>query len=102
MNNTLEALTKAIKEKKVIEFDYKLEGTRLGNSHAIYRHIKTRNILLDLYQTKGYSSSNENIPGWREFDINEISKINILSEVFNVANGYNRNSERYNNYIAKI
>lgn len=102
MTSILETLKIAIKEQKVIEFDYKLEWMRLWNPYAIYNHIKTGNILLDLYQNKWYSSSNENIPWWREFDINKISKINILSVVFNIDNWYNRNSERYNNYIVKI
>lgn len=100
--NQLEALTKAIRDKKVIKFNYKLEWVRTWNPHALYKHIKTRNILLDLYQTNWYSSSNEKIPWWREFDITEISILDISDKIFTTNNFYNPNSERYNNYIEKI
>lgn len=102
MISILKTLAIAIKEKKIIKFDYKLEWMRLWNPHAVYNHIKTWNILLDLYQTNWYTNSNEKLPWWREFNINEISKINILSDTFNITNWYNSNSERYNDYINKI
>jgi predicted DNA-binding transcriptional regulator YafY len=100
--NTIDILTEAIKEKKVVEFNYKWEGIRKWNPHAIYKHGNTENIILDLYQVSWYSSTYEKIPWWREFSIENISSVNILNETFNVNDWYNTNSDRYKNSIIKI
>lgn len=98
----LDALQKAIKNKKVIEFNYKLEWIRIWNPYAVYKHTNTWNILLDLYQTKWYSNSNDKIPWWREFEVKDINNLKILDETFNINNQYKPNSERYSNYLFKI
>jgi hypothetical protein len=101
-------IVEAIKYKYVISFDYKepneiTKSLRIGYPHAVYTHITTRNILLDLYQIDGQSSNLRKLPAWRQFDIENISNIVISKDrTFSVQQGYNPNSRNYLNIIAKI
>jgi hypothetical protein len=62
----------------------------------------TEKILIDCYQLEGYSSHPEQIPGWRPFDISKITELEVLSETFDIAPGYNPLSDRYSNSISSI
>lgn len=100
--NTLEVIEKAIKEQKTIEFDYKYEGLRIWNPHAIFSHISTNNITVDIYQISWYSSDKQKIPDWRPFLLKDITFINILDKSFDIAEWYNSNSPKYAKAINKI
>lgn len=105
-NETL--IIKAIGERKVITFDYKSDadpiGTmRSGNPHAMYEHLKTGNVLLDLFQTEGQSSERYKLPVWREFKVDKMSNIRIMdNRNFETQKNYNPNAEKYLRAIAKI
>ncbi len=94
-------LISAIRSKSKVELNYKGEGNRLICPHALYIS-STGKTLADSYQVAGYSSHAEDIPGWRPFDISQITSLRVLEETFDIAPGYNPSSDRYSNAIAKI
>lgn len=100
--DTLEQLEKAINEQKTISFDYKWEWIRIWNPHAIFSHITTNNITVDIFQINWFSSDKQNIPDWRPFLLKSISNIIILESNFLIAEWYNSNSEKYDKAICKI
>lgn len=106
--NSLEIIKEAIGSQKPIEFDYNKDGKpigrRTGNPHAVYRDSETRNINVDIYQTKGVSSQPDKIPDWRVFTVEFIDNARILNKNnrFNIADGYDSNSSRYIDFISKI
>jgi hypothetical protein len=110
--NNLDLLTKAINEKKKISFEYnkpgKTAGQRIGNPYAVF--ILTANsgeqsTKVHLVQTAGVSDSKDvnPFPDFRMFNIQELSKIQILEDTFDADNEkYNPNWEGYKDVIAKI
>ena len=84
-----------------MEINYKGEGKRLLCPHALFTSTQ-ENILVDAYQLGGYSNHSEDVPGWRQFNIHDISSMAILNESFDIAPGYNPTSDRYNNALAII
>lgn len=101
--NTLELLKKAIELQKPISFEYnkegKVAGKRIGNTHIVHSYKTKAGILstkVDLFQTGGVSDSTPNT-GWRWMNIQDISNVIVLEkeESFEVAEGYNPESERY-------
>ena len=93
-------LIQAIKQRKFINFIYKNDPIRKVSPHAIYIS-SAENKNLDAYHIDGYSESG-NFPPWRNFKLSEMRNIEILSEQFEIAEGYKSDSPKYNNYIYKI
>lgn len=115
MNDTINLLKLAIKQKSPISFRYTLPGKnpghRVGNPHALFFKDSFRRdeeIKVDLYQTSGVSDSEDrngsNLPGWRLFRVDYMEDIKILDlpTSFSIAPGYNSNSDRYLYSIEKI
>ena len=106
--DSVEVIKKAIELRKPVEFYYnkegKISGKRIGNPHAIYRDPKTDNINVDIYQTDGVSDQPEKIPDWRVFTVKFINNAEILkgSREFDIADGYDPDSLRYVDVIAKL
>lgn len=101
----LDVLQKAIKSKLSISFNYKGEGFRIGNPHALYSFTTKKNVTsikIDIYQTSGHSSTHQKIPGFREFITNNITDIELLNSTFEESSDYNSSSERYKNSICKL
>lgn len=108
---TLEILSQAIKSKSAISFEYnkegKIFGTRFGNPHAVFIMRKkdgSESTKVDIVQTGGVSDSGQEIPGWRMFDLSEMSKIQINQpEIhFEAHHDYNPESDRYKYVISKV
>jgi predicted DNA-binding transcriptional regulator YafY len=97
----LSEIISAIKSRRKIEIDYKGEGPRLICPHACYVSSKGKT-LVDSYQIAGYSNHREQVPGWRPFDLSEISSLRIMEETFEEAPGYNPLSDRYSNALAML
>lgn len=103
----LEIIKEAIKSKKPISFKYekpdKIKGERIGNPHAIY-YTGDDNILVDIFQTSGASDTPDNLPDWRQFYLEFIKDVNLLKDEpsFDVADGYDSHSPRYQKAIVKI
>lgn len=92
----------AIRSKCTIELNYKKEEeNRVVCPHALYIS-PTGKTFVDAYQLAGYSTHPENIPGWRNYEVSEITTLQVLDETFEITPGYNPLSKRYLNAIAKI
>lgn len=110
--NNLDKLIKAIKEMRVIEFEYnkvgKIAGKRIGHPYAIFIHTSKEDVKstkVHLVQTDGVSDSeNKNpFPNFRMFNIEELSNIEIMQEKFTEINEkYNAEWEGYQDVIEKI
>lgn len=101
----LEIFKKAIKSKQSISFNYKKEGVRIGNPHALYNYTTKKGVTstkIDIYQSSGYSSNPKQLPTFREFNIAYITDIELLNNNFEPSSDYNSISERYSNSICKL
>lgn len=104
----IDILCKTIEERKTIEFIYrkpgKVEGTRIGNPHALYSHPTTDNLTVDIYQIDGVSDTKVEIPDWRPFLLEYIENVKILDKQFEIAEGYESNptSGKYTKIICKV
>jgi hypothetical protein len=106
--DTLKLLQDAIENQKSIEFKYiktgKVEGTRMGDPHAVFLHPTTNNATVDIFQTGGASDSQQLIPRWRPFLLEFIQDITITEKHFHIAVGYDSNpaSKKYSKVISKV
>lgn len=103
--NSIEVIKEAIALKKTITFEYnkagKVRGDRIGNPHAIFVHISTRNITVDVYQTGGVTDGDHSFPKWGQFLIEYIENVRINNNTFDLADGYNPISAKYKESIIK-
>ncbi len=106
MTNT-NVLRRAIRDRLPITFKYvregKVYGMRGGNPHALFydpRHL----LRCDLYQTIGVSDSGEEVPSWREFDVEDMHEVELMSHSahFRIAEGYNPDASRYIDAVERI
>ena len=79
------AITRAIAEKRLIEFMYK-EFVRIAEPH-VYGVYKGKYQLLT-YQIAGDSSRPEDLPNWRRVDLEEMRSLRVLDETFPGARDY--------------
>ena len=71
----------AIRDRRVIEFDY--DGHhRIVQPAAAGPHATTGNLVLRGYQVGGTSSSGS-VPGWRLFELTDISRLVVTDRTFN-------------------
>lgn len=97
-----EPIIEAINTRRKMKVNYNHKGYRIVCPHVLYYNA-SGNKMVDVYQISGYSSHPESIPGWRPFDLSEITEINILDETFDIAYGYNPyNIDHYPTIIAKV
>ncbi len=80
--NILQLLTTAIREKRCVAIRYHDQRhVRVVEPHAIYTH-ESGELVMDAFQTRGYSSSGRPPPFWRPFRLKKISAISPLKENF--------------------
>ncbi len=72
-------ICKAMAEMKLLEFYYD-DYYRIVEPHT-YGLSGNENEMLVAYQIKG-GSKEGSLPGWRQFDLDKIERINILNETF--------------------
>ena len=99
---TPDLLREAIASRAVVELVYRSDAhQRVCHPHILYQS-STGKILVDTYQVGGYSSSDP-LPGWRPFDVSQITSLRLRRERFDVAPGYNpANRKRYVRVLAAI
>lgn len=110
--NNLDKLIKAIKEKRIIEFEYnkvgKTLGKRIGNPYAVFILTSKDNIKstkVHLVQTDGVSNSKDSspFPNFRTFNIEDLSEVVIKDEKFtDIHESYNSEWDGYKDVIEKI
>ena len=96
-----EQISQAIKTKSKMSVNYKGEEVREISPHVLFGNDPDA-VFLDAYQVSGHSNHPETIPGWRQFSIHKIIEVEVLAEIFNLAEGYNPESEKYHNAIIKV
>lgn len=72
-------LVRAIVGKRLIEFSYKVRGTRIVEPHDYGIRHGIERVLG--FQISGGSQSGAS-PGWREFDVDKMRKLRVLERRF--------------------
>jgi hypothetical protein len=84
----------AIQQRRVVELRYDNDAAdRTVHPHVVYR-TATGKECLDAYQVRGPTSSGS-LPDWRLFDLARIRRVEVLSEEFAPAPGYDPNGRKY-------
>ena len=83
----------AISERSEMAIDYKGDGERTVQPHALFRRDAGK-VFVDALQTGGYSSSRDP-NGWRQFELSEIVAARTLETSFEPSGEYDPASERY-------
>ena len=102
--NILQLLVKAVREKRCLAIRYHdQQEIRVIEPYAIYTADNTE-IMVDAFQTRGYTASGRPPPFWRPFRVKEISAASLMNETFAVRNadGFNTNRPRYRKGLIAI
>jgi len=97
--NILQLLTTAIREKRCVAIRYHDQRhVRVVEPHAIYTH-ESGELVMDAFQTRGYSSSGRPPPFWRPFRLKKINAISLLKENFEtrLQEGFSPGKDKYRN-----
>jgi predicted DNA-binding transcriptional regulator YafY len=95
--NILQLLTTAIREKRCVAIRYHDQRhVRVIEPHAIYTH-ESGELVMDAFQTRGYSSSGRPPPFWRPFRLKKISAVSLLKENFEtrLQEGFSHEKDKY-------
>jgi hypothetical protein len=96
-SNILQVLSQAIRDRRCIAIRYHDQRQiRVVEPHAIYSGERG-DLMLDAYQTRGYSASGRPPPFWRPFRLKKITAISVLKEVFSprLAEGFSPDRLKY-------
>ncbi len=100
----IDVLSNAIHNKSVCVLRAKDDkGDRIVEPHIVYE-ASSGNILVDFWQTDGYSSSG-NLPSWKRLVIQDIVSIKTLDDHFQIRikEGYDpSNRKRYQRIICSV
>lgn len=102
--NILQLLAKAVREKRCLAIRYHDQTEiRVIEPHAIYTADNTE-IMVDAFQTRGYTASGRPPPFWRPFRVKEIGAASLLNEPFTVrhSEGFNASRSRYRKGLIAI
>ena len=95
--DTLLLLTEAVKARRCCAIRYRdQKQIRIVEPHVIYRDVKGE-VIVDCYQTKGYSSANRTPPFWRPFRLQKLGAVALLRDTFipRRSEGFNPTRVRY-------
>lgn len=101
--NVLQILSTAIKERRCLALYYDGQReVRVVEPHAIYSD--EQGLMLDAYQTRGYSSSARRPPYWRPFRIKKIDAVEVMKELFQprTAEGFSAARSKYKQGLIAI
>lgn len=99
----LDTLIQAIKEKKVISFQYnkegKTHGERIGAPYVIYWDKDATKRYVDLYQSSGISdrvaTGQSEFPHWVTLEFEFVSDVILTEGTFVPISGYKRYAKKY-------
>lgn len=92
-----EKLTTAIATRTPVSFHYlrpgKIAGLRTGNPHLLFKRrlrFAPDEVHLLLWQTDGVTGPGVELPGWRQFLVEDLGEVTLLPAAapFEVADGY--------------
>lgn len=103
--NILQLLVSAIKERHCVAIRYRDQTQiRVIEPHAIYTD-ESGEIVVDSYQTRGYSAGGRPTPFWRPFRVKKITALSVLKEGFSprFAEGFSPSKLKYRNgFVAMV
>jgi predicted DNA-binding transcriptional regulator YafY len=102
--NILQILSQAIRDKRCIAIRYHDQRQiRVVEPHAIYTGERG-DLMLDAYQTRGYSASGRPPPFWRPFRLKKITGVSVLKETFSprAAEGFSPDRLKYKTGLVSI
>ena len=102
--NILQLLTTAIREKRCVAIRYHDQRhVRVIEPHVLYTH-ESGEMVVDAYQTRGYSSSGRPPPFWRPFRLRKIGAISLLKESFEtrLREGFAHDKDKYRNGLVAM
>ena len=102
--NILQLLTTAIREKRCVAIRYHDQRhVRVVEPHVIYTH-ESGELVMDAFQTRGYSASGRPPPFWRPFRLKKINAISPIKENFETRarEGFSRARDKYRNGLVAI
>jgi predicted DNA-binding transcriptional regulator YafY len=103
-STVLQVLTQAIKLKRGVAIQYHDQRhTRVVEPHALYSSDRGE-LVLDGYQTRGYSASGRPPPFWRPFRLKKIHAASMLEEGFapRTMEGFSPTRLKYKNGLIAI
>jgi len=95
--NIMKIMISAIRDKRCVAIRYHDQRhVRVIEPHVIYTH-ESGELIVDAYQTRGYSASGRPPPYWRPFRLKKINAISILKESFETREqeGFARDKNKY-------
>jgi predicted DNA-binding transcriptional regulator YafY len=104
ISNIMQIMSQAIRERRCVAIRYHDQRqVRVLEPHAIYTN-EHGELVLDAYQTRGFSSSGRPVPFWRPFRLKKIAAVSVLKEVFQprVAEGFSPSRLKYKSGVVAI
>jgi predicted DNA-binding transcriptional regulator YafY len=102
--NIMSLLSQAIRDKRCIAIRYHDQRqVRVIEPHAIYSSERGE-LVVDAFQTRGYSDSGRPMPFWRPFRLKKITAVSVLKENFEprMAEGFSAERSKYKNGLVAI
>lgn len=102
--NILQLLTAAINERRCVAIRYRDQHQiRVIEPHVIYTD-ENGEIVVESFQTRGYSAAGRPTPFWRPFRLKKITAMSLLKETFTprTAEGFSANKVKYKHAIAMV
>ncbi|GMR17654.1 MAG: hypothetical protein BMS9Abin33_0047 [Gammaproteobacteria bacterium] len=104
IQNISKLIIKAVKEKRCVAIRYrKQKEIRVMEPHVVYTNDRGE-VVIEGFQTRGYSASGRTEPFWRPFRVQKISAISVLKEFFEprVKEGFTSEKPRYRSGLLAI
>jgi hypothetical protein len=86
-------LVEAVRAHRAVELRYRGQGARIVHPHAVYR-TASGGLRVEAVQVSGATSSGT-LPGWRDFELMQISDVRVLDVEFELAPDFDRTASRY-------
>lgn len=102
--NILAVLSQAVREKRCVAIRYHDQRQiRVVEPHAVYSD-EHGELVMDAYQTRGYSASGRPVPFWRPFRLRKITAISVLKETFKprLAEGFSPHRLKYRTSLVAV
>jgi predicted DNA-binding transcriptional regulator YafY len=102
--NIMALLSQAIREKRCVAIRYHDQRqVRVIEPHAIYTNERGE-LVVDAFQTRGYSASGRPTPFWRPFRLKKVTAASLLKEPFEprMSEGFSPDRLKYKSGLVSI
>jgi predicted DNA-binding transcriptional regulator YafY len=102
--NIMNTLSEAIRDKRCVAIRYHDQReVRVIEPHAIYTDERGQ-LVVDGFQTRGFSASGRPVPFWRPFRLKRIAAVSVLKEKFEprTTEGFSPDRLKYKNGVIAI